>query len=175
MPRRRGNTVLPRIGLGAALGGAIAYLTHQHVTAVSQTATAVLMVAGVVAVLVLPRWKRLFRFYPGHLYRFYVRHPVTGRKVCGYIGLTRRDPRVRFEEHMGRGRYGQPAKPWTDTVTDWDVIWSSRRVSDFGLALREQALIRIRRPLYNDVHNRKNRRRVMPQDAKAQRLSRDRV
>lgn len=175
MSRRRKSTILPRIALGAAVGAGAAFLVDAHVVAVTQTATVILVLLGILVVFIAPRWKKLFRFYPGHLYAFTVRHPRTGRRVCGYVGKTRRDPRVRYEEHLGNGRYGDAAKPWTDTVTDWRVIYSSKRVSDIGLSLREQLHIRLRRPLYNIEYNGRNRRRVKPWEAKAQRLSRNQL
>lgn len=172
MSRKRKSKILPKIGLGVVLGFGAAYLTDEHLFAVPESSMVYAMALGVLSVFIVPNWKQFFRLGPGHLYVFTVRHPKTGRKVCGYVGKTRRDPKVRYEEHVGNGRYGDAAKPWTDTVTEWRVIYSSKRVSDIGLSIREQLNIKLRRPLYNVTFNQRNRRRIKPFEAKTQRAAR---
>lgn len=173
MSRKR-KRLWGKVGFGVGLGLVTAYLIDTHLTPISDSALVYAMALGILAVFVVPNWKQFFRFGPGHLYVFTVRHPKTGKAVCGYVGKTRRDPTIRYEEHLGNGRYGDPAKPWTDTITNWHVIYSSKRVSDIGLSLRERLHIKLRRPLYNYTYNLRNRRRIKSKEAKMQRTTRDR-
>lgn len=100
-----------------------------------------------------------------HLYRFWVRHPLTGRRVLGYIGETVRLPFQRLMEHV----YDQP---WADTIAGWEV----EDVTYCGKAevlAAEAAAIRAERPLYNVEHNLRNPLRITPPDAIRQRRARD--
>lgn len=99
------------------------------------------------------------------LYRFYVRHPVTGRRVLGYIGETARMPFQRLMEHI----YQQP---WADTILGWEVEDVVYRGKDAVLAA-ERAAIHAERPLYNIEENLGNRERIPPWDAVAQRQARE--
>ncbi len=159
---------------GSALGLILSYLFNNFVMTIELPGFLIIMVLSLVAPWLIKNGRSLFRIGPGYLYEYTVRHPVTDKVVCGYVGKTRRDPKVRYEEHMGRGKYGKPAQPWTDTVVRWKVIYDSKRVTDIGLSLREQFHIRVRRPLYNVTYNMGNRRRIPPHVAKQQRSERDR-
>lgn len=100
-----------------------------------------------------------------HLYRFYVRHPLTGQRVLGYIGETVRQPFTRLMEHIGE-------QPWVDTILGWEV--DSVTYPGKAAVLRaEAAAIRAERPLYNVKGNETNPCRVKPWDAKRQRWARD--
>lgn len=99
------------------------------------------------------------------LYRFWVRHPATGRKVLGYVGETIRQPLTRLMEHID-------AQPWADTITSWEV--DDEVFAGKAQALRaEAAAIKAERPLYNIRENMGNPLRVKPWEAKAQRWARD--
>jgi hypothetical protein len=110
------------------------------------------------------------RFRFGACYAFDVYHPVTGKEVCGYVGKTRRKPSVRETEHL-KGRPGVPPKPWADTVIRFRVIYSSQRVSTFGLWWREIRYILKLKPLYNIQY--RSRKNIPPWMALEQRRDRD--
>lgn len=98
------------------------------------------------------------------LYRFWVRHPVTGKVVLGYIGETGRLPFVRLMEHV-------LAQPWADTIVRWEVdpttYWGKPAVE-----AAEKTAIEQERPLYNVEHNMGNPDRIKPWEAVAQRQAR---
>lgn len=99
------------------------------------------------------------------LYRFWVRHPVTGKVVLGYIGETGRLPFVRLMEHV-------LAQPWADTIVRWEVdpttYWGKPAVE-----AAEKTAIEQERPLYNVEHNMGNPDRIKPWEAVAQRQARE--
>lgn len=100
-----------------------------------------------------------------HLYRFWVRHPVTGERVLGYVGETVRMPFERLMEHV----YSQP---WADTIVAWevdDIAYPGKR----AVLAAEAVAIRREKPLYNVEHNTGNPRRIIPPDAIRQRRARD--
>jgi hypothetical protein len=99
------------------------------------------------------------------LYRFWVEHPVTGRRVLGYVGETVRLPFERLLEHVY-------AQPWADTIVAWEVDEEVFAGKDAVLRAEARA-IRDERPLYNVIGNGRNRGRVKPWDAVAQRHARD--
>jgi len=99
------------------------------------------------------------------LYRFWVRHPVTGKTVLGYVGETVRLPFVRLMEHI----YDQP---WADTIVRWEVE-STVYPGKAAVLAAEKAAIERERPLYNIEWNMANPLRVKPWEAVAQRQARE--
>jgi hypothetical protein len=99
------------------------------------------------------------------LYRFWVRHPTTGRIVLGYVGETVRMPFVRLMEHI----YDQP---WADTIVRWEVD-TTVYAGKVAVLAAEKAAIERERPLYNIEHNMGNPVRVKPWEAVAQRQARE--
>ncbi|MDT5030976.1 MAG: hypothetical protein QOC94_1147 [Actinoplanes sp.] len=87
-----------------------------------------------------------------HLYRFWVRYPLTGERVLGHVGETVRLPFERLLEHI----YSQP---WADTILAWEV-------DDVGYPGKEAVLeaerLAVERelPLYNYEPNLSNPHRV---------------
>lgn len=111
-------------------------------------------------------------------------HPVTGRRVVLYVGLTTQRPYrdrdqvlryPRIEQHLfGSDYYGTAAKSWSDTVTDWRFAHESWYFLRAILPAFEVINIRWRKPLYNDKWNRDNPRRIDKRTMMAQRAQRDR-
>lgn len=99
------------------------------------------------------------------LYRFWVRHPVTGLRALGYIGETARMPFVRLMEHIQE-------KPWADTIIGWEVDDRTFAGKDAVLQA-ERAAIHAEKPLYNIEENLGNGDRIPPWTAKEQRAARD--
>ncbi|MEV1315402.1 hypothetical protein AB0J14_04875 [Micromonospora arborensis] len=99
------------------------------------------------------------------LYRFWVRHPVTGRIVLGYVGETVRMPFTRLMEHI----YDQP---WADTIVRWEVD-STTYAGKAAVLAAEKAAIESERPLYNIEWNMGNPLRIPPWTAVAQRQARE--
>jgi hypothetical protein len=99
------------------------------------------------------------------LYRFWVRHPVTGEIVLGYVGETVRQPFERLMEHV----YSQP---WIDTVVRWEVDPRAFAGKQAVLEAESQA-IRSELPLYNVKENLANPARIIPPEAIRQRRARD--
>lgn len=100
-----------------------------------------------------------------HLYRFWVRHPLTGKRVLGYIGETVRMPFERLMEHV-------MSQPWADTILAWEVdevIYPGKP----AVLIAEAAAIRAEKPLYNVRGNEDNKKRITPPDAIRQRRDRD--
>jgi hypothetical protein len=100
-----------------------------------------------------------------HLYRFWVRHPLTGERVLGYIGETARLPFERLMEHV-------MSQPWADTILAWEVddrVYPGKQ----AVLEAEAAAIRSERPLYNYRENLDNPHRVEIWRAKEQRRVRD--
>lgn len=94
--------------------------------------------------------------------------PLLYGDHTGYIGKTRRFVTTRIAEH-------RKTQPWSDLIVSYDVLWSSSRVSNFGLWWREIYYILTRFPVYNVQWNRVrwNPRRVPPYVAVTQRGKRD--
>lgn len=99
------------------------------------------------------------------LYRFWVRHPVTGLRVLGYIGETARLPFQRLMEHV----YDQP---WSDTIIGWEVDPITYTGKPAVLAA-EKAAIERERPLYNYEFNLSNPNRIEIWRARQQRQARE--
>lgn len=124
-----------------------------------------------------------FTFAYGAIYLIFGWHPMTGRRVCLYVGLTTQKPWVdndglkrypRIEQHLiGSDFYGSTPKVWGDTVTDWKFAVETRYMISPLLKLLELVFIKLYRPLYNDKMNRGNRRRIDKRTAIAQRQGRD--
>lgn len=83
----------------------------------------------------------------------------------GYVGKTRQRVENRVAQHM-------KTQPWADLYVDHRVLWSSSRVTDFGLWWREIWYIVTRFPVYNYQWNRWNPRRVPIYRAQAERMER---
>lgn len=98
------------------------------------------------------------------LYRFWVRHPVTGQRVLGYVGETARMPFVRLMEHVLE-------QPWADTILAWEVDDTTYPGKAAVLAA-EKAAIEAERPLYNIEGNMGNPSRIPPWTAVQQRQAR---
>jgi hypothetical protein len=109
--------------------------------------------------------------------------------IRAYAGKTFQHPwEKRIDQHLwGRGKYGNPAQPWADTILGWTpggtvdqviaaggcrLVWSGR-CSPFGLWWREILMIWVMRPKYNYQWNRGNRSRIEKYKATAQRTQRD--
>ena len=100
-----------------------------------------------------------------HLYRFWVRHPLTRVRVLGYVGETVRLPFERLMEHI----YSQP---WADTIIAWevdDVVYPGKR----AVLEAETFAIQTEMPLYNVRGNESNPARIPPPLAIRQRRARD--
>lgn len=100
-----------------------------------------------------------------HLYRFWVRHPITGERVLGYVGETVRQPLQRLIEHL----YEQP---WADTIIAWEVDEVVYPGKDAVLAA-EKFAVETELPSYNHEWNLNNPRRVEIWRAREQRWARD--
>lgn len=115
---------------------------------------------------------------PGEIYGYRTLRP-SGRRPrhWGYVGKTR-DGKRRHRQHMGTplpgDRFPCPGQPWNDLDPRRYVLWRSRRVRGWRLALMEFLFVRITFPVYNDQLNRGNPRRISLSDAKHQRAQRDR-
>lgn len=110
-------------------------------------------------------------------------HPLTGIRMCVYVGLTTQRPYTdrkgvrrypRIDQHLFGDPYrNEPPKPWADTVTDWHFTHESYRFLKVVLCRLEVWHIHHRHPLYNDQHNRRNQYRIDKHTAFAQRAQRD--
>lgn len=131
----------------------------------------------------------------GAIYIIMAYHPVSGKLVCAYVGLTTQRPYTdkngvvhypRIEQHLlGSSYYGKSAVPWADTVVRWYFAHESYHMigvrkrngarGEAGPFLRflEWVHIRVRRPLYNWQHNGENRRQIPKWIATEQRTRRD--
>ncbi|MEU7170285.1 hypothetical protein ABZ949_02190 [Micromonospora tulbaghiae] len=99
------------------------------------------------------------------LYRFWVRHPLTGKVVLGYVGETARMPFVRLMEHVLQ-------QPWSDTIVRWEVdprVYAGKA----AVLAAEKSAIEAGRPLYNVEWNMGNPLRIKPWEAVAQRQARE--
>lgn len=115
------------------------------------------------------KWRRR---QPG-IYLVRTRKHAGRTRENGYVGLSNHWE-MRKRDHLGQGRYGHAAKPWTDLDPVWHVLrlpwWLGFR---WTLAPLEFVAIKVLMPRYNGTHNRANPRRVSPARQRAQRLQRD--
>jgi hypothetical protein len=97
------------------------------------------------------------------------------RENC-YVGLTV-SYHFRQKDHLGIGRNGQAAQPWSDL----DPVWKKVIPLPWFLCWHwlmnplETLVIRLTWPRYNDAKNHWNPRRIPKDVAESQRLERDRV
>jgi hypothetical protein len=134
-------------------------------------------------------WWNFWGRIDGALYLLRGTHPRSGRVIRAYAGKTFQHPWTkRIDQHLwGRGRYGNPAQPWADTILGWTpggtvdqviaaggcrLVWHGR-CSPFGLWWREILVIWVVRPKYNYQWNRGNRSRIEKYKATDQRAQRD--
>ena len=117
----------------------------------------------------LSKWRRR---RPG-IYLVRTRKHAGRTRENGYVGLSN-NVSMRRLDHLGQGRYGHTAKPWTDLDPVWHVLklpwWLGFR---WTLAPIEYVAIRVLLPRYNVTHNLGNPRRVPPAKQRAQRAQRD--
>lgn len=115
------------------------------------------------------KWRRR---RPG-IYLVRTRKHAGRTRENGYVGLSN-NVSMRRLDHLGQGRYGHAAKPWTDLDPVWHVLklpwWLGFR---WTLAPLEYVAIRVLLPRYNVTHNLGNPRRVTPAMQRAQRAQRD--
>ena len=114
---------------------------------------------------------------PGEVYGYRTLRPSgRGPRHWAYVGKTR-DGRRRHRQHMGvrlpTDRYAAPGQPWNDLDPHRYVLWRSRKVRGWRLALAEFTFVRLLHPVYNVQMNAGNPRRVLPPSARAQRRARD--
>lgn len=115
------------------------------------------------------KWRRRT---PG-IYLVRTRKHAGRTRENGYVGLSN-NWQLRRLDHLGLGRHGQAAKPWTDLDPKWHVLrlpwWLGSR---WTLAPLEYVAIKVLLPRYNDTHNRSNPRRVPLATQRHQRAMRD--
>jgi len=115
------------------------------------------------------KWRRR---RPG-IYLVRTRKHAGRTRENGYVGLSNHWERRRLD-HLGQGRYGTAAKPWTDLDPRWHVLrlpwWLGFR---WTLAPIEFVAIKVLMPRYNVTHNRANPRRVPLAVQRLQRAQRD--
>lgn len=120
-------------------------------------------------------WWRKVRRRRGGVYAWRTdRHGVPWLREWGYAGESVSFAGRRLD-HLGRGRYGQPAKDWSDLnpkqyrviPLPWWLCWK------WVLRPLETLVILLLRPRYNVAKNRWNRRRIPPYLARRQRQQRD--
>lgn len=134
-----------------------------------------LLVGSAVAYVPVRKWLRKVRRRRGGIYLWRVdHHRRRFRRVTGYVGLTN-SFYFRARDHMGRGRHGAPAKPWTDLNPKcyqvirlpWWLCWR------WVLAPLETLVILTTWPVYNVSKNRWNPRRRTLRQAALDRAKRD--
>lgn len=130
------------------------------------------------------RWLRKVRRRRGGIYLVRTRRhhlrprwlSFLGMRENGYVGLTV-SYHFRQEDHLGTGRNGQPAQPWSDL----DPVWKKIIPLPWWLCWHwlmnplETLVIRVTLPRYNDAKNHGNPRRIPKSVARAQRMERDHV
>lgn len=114
---------------------------------------------------------------PGEIYAYRTLRPSRRRpRHWAYVGKTR-DGRRRHRQHMGvrlpTDRYDAPGQPWNDLDPVRYVVWRSRKVRAWRLALMEFMFVRLLLPVYNVQMNAGNPRRITPHMARMQRNARD--
>jgi hypothetical protein len=109
------------------------------------------------------------------VYLWRVRHHRKPRKRHnGYVGESVSFA-YREQDHLGRGRYGQVAQPWSDLDPvmhliirlPWWLCWK------WVLRPLETLVMLLTWPVYNDAKNRWNPRRIPKNLARIQRARRD--
>lgn len=101
------------------------------------------------------------------------KHFAPGCRENGYIGQSNYVA-SRKQDHLGRGRWGQTAKDWSDLNPVWHVLWLPWWLSwKWSQLLLEQVMILLTWPRYNVKGNRWNPRRVKPWEQANQRAARD--
>jgi hypothetical protein len=106
-------------------------------------------------------------FRPGRVYLITVRRPTPSlilrrSTAFGYVGQTRNgDFMVRINQHL-HGYRDEPAKWWAGDVVRVRCVYSSQRVTTWGLDFREWLFIKVTFPLHNYLMNTRNPRRVTP-------------
>ncbi len=135
-----------------------------------------------------PVWWNFWTPILGTIYGIYGYHPRTGKLCYVYGGKTMQVPWTkRIRAHLW-GTEDTPPKAWADTVPGWrpdgkvhevvaaggaKVEWQARTVSLVLTLVEVQYAIRLRRPLYNDQHNRNNPHRIPKAEQLRQRAWRD--
>lgn len=173
-----------RVVVGAGLGVAIGHVVDAAPLIALDTGYRVWFVAVFAVVALVVRmpgggiWK-LFQIKWSAIYMFRAPHPnsLWRQKVCVYVGQTTRKPTVRRNEHLYGSSYGEPAKPWSDTVEDPDrdfiLIHPWKRRPMLLVNFLEWANIKVRLPLYNGSMNWTNPRRIPKAKQLRQRAQRD--
>lgn len=145
-----------------------------------ETAVAILagalILGGAIAYVPARKWVRKVRRRRGgiYLWRTY-HHRSRMRRVTAYVGLTN-SFHFRQLDHLGQGRNGQPAKPWSDLdprcyqviPLPWWLCWR------WVMAPLETLVILLSWPVYNVQKNRWNPRRRTIEQARMDRAMRDR-
>lgn len=112
---------------------------------------------------------KIFKRRPGAIYEIRTRKSRdTDRTHRGYVGKTRQRVENRVTQH-------RLVQHWSDLIVSHHVLWSSTRVTAFGLWWREIYYILTRFPVYNYQWNRWNPRRVPVYRARAERGARNGV
>lgn len=88
------------------------------------------------------------------------------RDEWAYIGRTKRPLAVRHNEHMNK-------QPWSDLLPEVRVLKSYSNVRFWKLALTEWYYIKTKKPLFNDIYNYSNPRRIPNRVASQERFKRD--
>jgi hypothetical protein len=119
--------------------------------------------------------RKVRRRRPGIYLALNRKHANPRRRENGYVGKSVHLA-IRHEQHMGRGKYGAPAQPWSDL----DPIWRCVRLPwwlgwPWVLLPLEFLAIRLLLPRYNVTHNLGNPRRINQHRARAQRAQRDAI
>lgn len=114
---------------------------------------------------------------PGEIYGYRTLRPSRrGPRHWAYVGKTR-GAAYRHRQHMGiklvTDRFDSPGQPWNDLDPKRYVLWKSRRVRGWRLALMELIFIRALSPVYNVQMNIGNPRRIPLRTAERQRRRRD--
>lgn len=139
------------------------------------TATAIVILGtATLARYPLARWYRKVRRRKPGVYLVRVDHHINrARRVVGYVGESV-NVSMRRLDHLGQGRFGQVAQPWSDLRPHWYVIrlpwWMGWK---WVLRPLETLIIVATWPVYNDAKNRWNPRRIPKTLAAIQRRKRD--
>lgn len=145
-------------------------------------AIALILATSLVCVLLYWAAKRLARWYRkvkrrrGGVYLVRtLRHGSPWRRETGYVGET-----VSFHfrklDHLGRGRNGQDAQPWSDLDPKWYYplgVWPWWLCWKWLLRPAETLVILCTWPRYNGSKNYWNPRQIPKRAAQIQRAQRD--
>lgn len=117
----------------------------------------------------IAKWKRR---KPG-IYLVRTRKHLGRRRENGYVGLSN-NVHLRRLDHLGQGRHGHPAKPWSDLDPAWHVLPLPWWLGFYWtMAPLETLAMLLTWPRYNVQKNRWNPRRVTLAAQKRQRAQRD--